>query len=229
MGQTIRTGNPPIDITLRRSPRARRMTLRVSRLDGRVTLSAPPSVSLRELSAFADERASWIRRALGEVAPPVAVATGTTLPFDGGSLTIFEDPATRRSRQAGDRLLVTPGRAAASAAAHLKRIARERLTAASQAHAATLDRRFSAITLRDTRSRWGSCTADGRLMYSWRLIMAPPEVLDYVAAHEVAHLVHLDHSRAFWRTVARLCPDHAMHRDWLRAHGPALHRYCFQD
>jgi predicted metal-dependent hydrolase len=91
--------------------------------------------------------------------------------------------------------------------------------AACDRHAAALGRQPRALSLRDTRSRWGSCTHDGRLMFSWRLAMAPPEVLDYVAAHEVAHLAHMDHSPAFWAATARLMPDYARHRAWLRAHG----------
>jgi predicted metal-dependent hydrolase len=86
-----------------------------------------------------------------------------------------------------------------------------------------IGRPYSRITLRDTRSRWGSCTADGALMYSWRLAMAPPAVLDYVAAHEVAHLAQMNHSPAFWAVVARLVPGHAAPRRWLKLHGQTLH------
>jgi predicted metal-dependent hydrolase len=113
--------------------------------------------------------------------------------------------------------------------AFLRTLARDRLAAASDRYAAALGRPYGKITLRDTRSRWGSCTSQGDLMYSWRLIMAPPAVLDYVAAHEVAHLERMDHSPAFWNIVARLCPDHARHRDWLRTEGTALHRVRFGD
>jgi predicted metal-dependent hydrolase len=83
------------------------------------------------------------------------------------------------------------------------------------------------ISLRDTRSRWGSCSAEGRLMYSWRLIMAPPSVLDYVAAHEVAHLVQMNHSEAFWAVVQGLYPGWQRQRDWLRHQGGALHVWDF--
>ena len=83
------------------------------------------------------------------------------------------------------------------------------------------------LTLRDTRSRWGSCSTDGNLMFSWRLILAPRQVLDYVAAHEVAHLVHMDHSSRFWGVVADLCPDYAAPRGWLRREGHGLHRFRF--
>ncbi len=92
---------------------------------------------------------------------------------------------------------------------------------------ALVGRPFHRLTLRDTRSRWGSCTVDGGLMYSWRLAMAPPEVLDYVAAHEVAHLVEMNHAPAFWAVVRRLVPDYAPRRAWLKQHGQRLHAYRF--
>ena len=98
----------------------------------------------------------------------------------------------------------------------------------SDRYSAALGIPYARLTLRDTRSRWGSCTADGGLMYSWRLILTPPEVLDYVAAHEVAHLRHMDHSRAFWDTVEQLYGPWKAQRRWLRDHGSGLHRYRFE-
>lgn len=111
--------------------------------------------------------------------------------------------------------------------AALKCLARDRLAEATDRHAASIGRQVRRITLRDTRSRWGSCTSEGNLMFSWRLILAPPEVLDYVAAHEVAHLVHMDHSRAFWAQVERLFPPHEPARAWLKREGTGLHRWRF--
>ena len=111
--------------------------------------------------------------------------------------------------------------------AWLKVRARDRLVAASDHYAALVGRRVSQVTLRDTRSRWGSCTADGALMYSWRLIMAPPRVLDYVAAHEVAHLLEMNHSQAFWDVVARLFPLWQQERIWLKTQGSALQAIRF--
>ncbi|RMD90830.1 MAG: M48 family peptidase, partial [Alphaproteobacteria bacterium] len=105
--------------------------------------------------------------------------------------------------------------------------AREALAAACDRHAARLGRRYGRLSLRDTRSRWGSCSAEGNLNFSWRLVMAPPEVLDYVAAHEVAHLAEMNHSPAFWALVERLFPAHEAPRRWLRENGASLHRYRF--
>lgn len=223
-------GEPPLHVTLRRTARARRLSLRVCGQGGAITLSMPHHAPDHEALAFLHDRAQWLRSALRRVPQRQPVVAGASLPVEGQSLTITAAPVIA-PRIAGDCLLVpqtdhvrkTPARIAA----FLKDLARIRCMAASEHYAAQLGQRFTAMTLRDTKSRWGSCTSDKRLMYSWRLIMAPPEVLQYVAAHEVAHLEHMDHSAAFWACVAQLMPDYASHRDWLRQHGASLQSYQF--
>ncbi len=155
-------GSPPVEITLRRSPRARRFSLRVSRLDGRVTLSLPMRARESEAMVFALEQEGWIRKALLGVPKPDPVAHGAQLPFMGRMVTLT--PCSGRSvRIEGDSLLVPgdPAQVAARAAAFLKVQARDRLAEASDRYAAQLGRPYRSLTLRDTRSRWGSCTADG--------------------------------------------------------------------
>ncbi|MFT4014089.1 MAG: SprT family zinc-dependent metalloprotease [Paracoccus sp. (in: a-proteobacteria)] len=217
-----------IQVDLRRSARARRMVLRVTRAEGRVVLTLPPRVTLAEGRAFAQSRAEWLRQAQAEMPLRAMVQPGALLPVEGRALRLTPAPV-RAALIRDDALLLPcaadPGRAAA---AFLRHLAHARLLAACDRHAAALGRDFRALTLRDTRSRWGSCTQDGRLMFSWRLAMAPPGVLDYVAAHEVAHLAHMDHSRAFWAACARLMPGFAPHRAWLRTHGQELMAWRFQ-
>jgi predicted metal-dependent hydrolase len=218
---------PDVEVRLRRSPRARRMSLRVSRLDGRVTLSVPPALKLDEAIAFLREKSDWVLGHLAERRAAVAVVPGAVVPVEGRSVTLC--PASLRGPRIEDgRMLISAARPAGpQAVAYLKALARERLSGACDRHAAALGRRYRRLTLRDTRSRWGSCTCAGDLMFSWRLAMAPPEVLDYVAAHEVAHLAEMNHSPAFWQVVRDLCPDFAEHRGWLRHQGAELHRYRF--
>jgi predicted metal-dependent hydrolase len=109
----------------------------------------------------------------------------------------------------------------------LKALARTRLVAASDRYALAVGKGFTRISLRDPRSRWGSCTANGALMYAWRLVMAPHAVLDYVAAHEVAHLVEMNHSAAYWAVVSRVYPGWKVQRDWLHTHGAGLQAWRF--
>ncbi|NBC97222.1 MAG: DUF45 domain-containing protein [Deinococcus-Thermus bacterium] len=224
------SGAPPVRVHLRRSGRARRMSLRVSRLDGRVTLTIPPRASRRAAVSFAEERGPWIRRHLADLRAPEPVRLGGRVPVEGVALTVVSAPRSELRAEAGE---IAVSRRAASVAGAvsglLKTLARDRLTAASDAYASRVRRAYTRLTLRDTRSRWGSCSEEGALMYSWRLAMAPPDVLDYVAAHEVAHLVRMDHSPAFWDTVADLVPGYEAPRRWLRQNGQELHRYRFAD
>ncbi len=221
-------GPPPVEITLRRSARSTRFSLRVSQLDGRVTLSMPLRARERDAMEFALGHESWVRAALARRPTQSLLRMGDTVLVAGRLLTLA--PGTTRSPViAGDSLLLPgdPAQAATRTAAYLKTLARDRLAAASDHYAAQIGRKVTRLTLRDTRSRWGSCAHDGALMYSWRLIMAPPPVLTYVAAHEVAHMVEMNHSDAFWDVVNRLYPGWQAQRKWLHAHGRDLHAYQF--
>lgn len=221
----------PVVVELRASKRARRLSLRVSRLDGRVTLTAPYGANTSEAVQFATERLDWIRGHLAQTAPSEVPKIGSRLPFQGRLLTL-ERGEGRVVEILGDSMFLpphTPDRDAIRTEMFLKEAARAALVAASDTYAQQVGRPYGRITLRDTRSRWGSCSSRGNLSYSWRLIMAPPEVLDYVAAHEVAHLVHMDHSRAFWAQVEAIFPNYQTPRKWLKDHGADLHRYRFRD
>jgi len=223
-------GHPDIALTLRRSSRARRITLRISQLDGRVTLTLPKGVSETAAVEFAQQKAGWIRKHLARRVEDVVVSVGQEIPV-AGQMRLIVPGVGRSVRLEEDRLSVPGAQAAAPRRAfgYLKTLARDRLAAASDRYAARLGRPYAGISIRDTRSRWGSCSSAGRLMYSWRLIMAPPEVLNYVVAHEVAHLAQMNHSPAFWAEVTSLFGAYEEQRHWLRTEGNALHRYRFGD
>ncbi len=221
-------GPPSVDVTLRRSAQARRFSLRVSRVDGRVTLTLPLRAREAEAMAFLTAQEPWLRRTLQAMPPTNHLSFGARLPVEGVLLTLH--PAAGRSVRVEGDLLLVPGDAAQAGArvmAFLKVLARDRLAAASDRYAAMVSRPYASLTLRDTRSRWGSCTTDGRLMYSWRLAMAPPRVLDYVAAHEAAHLVEMNHSPRYWAIVSQIFPGWQAQRQWLRTQGPELQTYRF--
>ena len=224
----ILPGTPPLDITLRRSARARRFSLRVSALDGRVTLSIPERARESEAMDFARQHEDWLRAALARQGGVAAIGYGKALPIEGRDV-VLAAALGRSAEFRGDSLFL-PGpeaQVAVRAAAYLRALARDRLAEASDHYAGILGRKVARITLRDTRSRWGSCSHTGALMYSWRLIMAPPSVLRYVAAHECAHMVEMNHSADFWAVVARLYPHWHKERAWLQTHGPRLHSYRF--
>lgn len=219
---------PGVTVSLRRSARARRISLRVSSLDGRVTLTLPAGTPERVGLAFAEEKARWLRDAVGRIGAPVPVSLGATLAVDGRDR-VVRPGAGRAARLKDTAIEAPPGREGPAIEALLKRLARDRLDFHVARYGKALGRLPGRLTLRDPRSRWGSCSSDGNLMFSWRLILAPPDVLAYVAAHEVAHLKHMDHSRAFWSTVESLFGDHEPQRGWLRREGASLHRYRFRE
>lgn len=218
---------PDIDIRVRRNARARRLSLRVSALDGRVTLTMPPRTHPRDAARFANEHTDWITAALAKQAKEVTIAAGVELPVDGQPRRVVAG-AGRSARMVAAEISAPIGREGPAIQALLKALARARLQEICDRHARSIGKSVTKITLRDTRSRWGSCSADGNLMFSWRLILAPSEVLDYVAAHEVAHLAEMNHSPAFWQTVERLMPGYREPRLWLRRHGAGLHRFKFE-
>jgi predicted metal-dependent hydrolase len=228
MTDHILPGNPPIPLLLRRSAQARRISLRISQLDGRVTLTLPKRCAEAEALDFAAQKELWIRKHLQARTPDAPIMLGAQIPFQGFSCSIVAGQG--RTVQAFDGEIAVPGspeRVAARLSGFLKQTARTRLASASDHYAAKLGRPYASLTIRDTRSRWGSCSAAGGLMYSWRLILAPTEVLNYVAAHEVAHLQEMNHSQAFWDVVQHLYGDYKDARGWLRREGADLHRFQF--
>lgn len=226
---SLTLAEPPVTVRLRVSRRARRFTLRLVPGEAEAILSLPPGVPLGEARAFLETHAGWLARALADHPGPVPVVAGARLPVEGRIVEVVAEAARRGTPHLDTGRLVVPGSGPVGPriAAWLRERARAALAEATERHASVLGCRVGAITLRDTRSRWGSCSSRGRLGFSWRLAMAPPAVLDYVAAHEVAHLREMNHGRRFWTLVEALVPDYARHRGWLRREGSSLHRYRF--
>lgn len=226
MSGSVFIGTPPIEVRLKRNPRAKRFTLRLSRTDGKATLTLPTRASLREAEGFAHRQEGWLRTQLSALPERSVLLDGGRLPFRGVDLEIATTTG-KSIRVEGDKILVGGKHSGARLQAFIKTEARNALFPAVEKYAAKINRPFNRITLRDTRSRWGSCSAEGNLMFSWRLVMAPPIVLDYVAAHEVAHLAEMNHSAAFWDVVQTLMPDYQNHRNWLNEYGAKLHAVNF--
>ncbi len=228
MAEQIEIGDPPIPVIIKRSARARRYSLRISNKDGAISLTVPKYAAMAEAMNFAREQEGWMRKHLARQLKPLPLIFGGSVLFDGEYRRI--EQGTGRAVRFEDGIIHVPGNAdklTAKLRAYFKTMARERLVAASVHYADMLERPIGRVTLRDTRSRWGSCTSDGNLMYSWRLIMAPREVQAYVAAHEVCHLIEMNHSDAYWTLVAGIYPDYKAKRSWLKNNGSVLHRYQF--
>lgn len=215
-------------LLVRRHPRARRASLRISADGEGVVVVIPPHGRLEDGVAIARRHAGWIRDRLGSLPARVPFADGATIPMHGRTR-VVRHVATEQSgvREDGDMLAV--GGSAESVGAQieawLRGEARRMVTVLAHAKAEHLGRPLLRICVRDVHSRWGSCSSAGALSFSWRLILAPPAVLDYVVAHEVAHLAERGHGPEFWRTVARLTEHMDAGRAWLRRHGRELFRY----
>ncbi len=221
-------GDPEIELRVRRSPRARRLALRIDPRHDQPELVLPRGVSLEEGRRFAAGRAQWLRRRLSELPPRIPFAAGSMIPVLGVPHRVRHEPGARGGvrRAAGELIVSGPvAEHPRRLEAWLKAEARRLLGARARSAAARLGRDPPPIGVRDPATRWGSCSARGRLSFSWRLVMAPEAVLDYVVAHEVAHLEHANHGPRFWRLVDELCPGRGEARRWLRRHGAALHRH----
>lgn len=219
-----------VAVRLRPNRSARRMSLRVSDIDGRATLTFPPRIRAREIEAFLEKHRAWLLRSLPEGLDEFAIRPGLCLPIEGRNYVIAASSAVRGPARLTDATLLVPGpaeRLTARVEAFLKDRARVVLGEDVGHFAARAGRQAGRLTLRDPRSRWGSCSSRGDLMFSWRLILAPVAVRRYVVAHEVAHLTHMDHSDRFWTHVGELMPDYAVQRKWLRGNGKHLQRYRF--
>ena len=219
-----------VPLAVRRSRRARRLYLRVdpsAPADLPVELILPRGVGLAEGLRFARDKSNWVARRLAALPPLVPFADGAAVEIHGEALVIRHVGGVMATRRDGPVLTVggAPEHVARRVRDWIRAQARDILTARSRELAQRVGRPVRAVRLGDPRSRWGSCSPDGRLAYSWRLVLAPPFVLEYVVAHEVAHLVHLNHGQRFWRLVASLVGDIDTPRAWLNRHGPRLLRH----
>lgn len=226
-------GRAIYQIRLRRHRQARRYTLSIHPAAREAVLTMPPRGSVKEARAFAQQHAAWIAARLETMPPAIAFAPGVTVPLRGIARRIVHRRGERgtvwtETSDAGERLLCAAGEAPhleRRIGDFLRREARRDIEAAVMRHTDTLGVRARRVSIRDQSSRWGSCSSNRTLSFSWRLILAPSHVLDYIVAHEVAHLVELNHSPRFWRLVDRLCDDVPRAKLWLDLHGNDLHRY----
>ena len=233
---TVRHGSQFFAVRLRRHRRARRYTLRIHPSDREAILTMPPRGTINDAREFAQRHGGWIAARLGRLPKAAPFQPGTVVPLRGVAHKIVHRAGRgtvwTETRDSGEKILcVAGGVEHVDRRVHdfLKREARADLVKASAHYAAALGVKVKRISIRDQSSRWGSCTSAGSLSFSWRLILAPPYVLDYLAAHEVAHLVEMNHSARFWRVVAKVCSAVDRAKAWLDTHGNDLHRYGIQE
>lgn len=221
----------PIPLKIRRNARAKSMVLRLSPCGQEARLTIPKRLSEKRALAFAQSQRLWLEQQLTKQSPTIPFVDGSTLPLFGVDCQLTHLPALKGCKLSaeGQHTQLLVGGDATTFAARVERWIKNqaKLRFGEIAHDLShmLDTTPAAVTVRDTSSRWGSCSHARRISLNWRLAFAPESVYHYVIAHEVAHLVHFDHSPAFWQVVTELHPDYADAKNWLRRHGRTLHRY----
>jgi len=237
----LQIGGRTVPVTVRHNPRAKRVIVRVDLAAGSVQVTTPSKRGLGKALLFAREQREWIAERLHQVPAPVPFRNGARIPYRGKEHIVRyvgarrEDALERgpvwrvRSADTGGmpeiRVTGHPDFVQRRVTDWLRAKARDELNEQALFYADLFDVRPSRITVRDTTTRWGSCSPTRALSFSWRLILAPSYVLDYVTAHEVAHIRHMNHGPRFWNLVAEAIPNYEMAKRWLEVNGPGLHRY----
>ena len=231
--ELLKIDGKSIEVILRTNPRARRFIVKVDPSTGEVSVVAPSPRSFERALDFARKEKDWIAGRLADIPEPVQLDLGSSVMFKGVEYAIrsgegrgvpvwMDRDAFRPTIRVGGR----PEHASRRLLDWLKREARKKIDERVRDYAAQLSVRPKRVTIRDTSSRWGSCSSARSLSFSWRLVLAPPDVLDYVVAHEVAHLRELNHRPRFWRLVDELVPHVEKSQEWLSVNGALLHRYA---
>lgn len=219
------------NLRIKHSTRARRLALRLDPKERVINLVVPKGVSLKKAHDFARYHETWIAKAMMELPPVLPFENDRVIPILGINRTIriIHSPSAKTTdiQLTQTELIITTNKddPAARIERFLKNLVKDEITEIAKAKALDIGKPIRAISVRDTKSRWGSCSEDGKLSFSWRLIFAPSLALDYVVAHEVAHLVHLDHSQRFWNLCRNLSIDFVEGEYWMRNHGHELMRY----
>lgn len=211
------------------NPRARHISLRLDSARREAVAVAPTARLAPKAAAFAIDRAGWIHAHLARLPIAIPLTPGAVIPLRGvpHQLVMAKGRAPARIEPGVPAQIIIGAPDAETFTSRVRRFlaaeAKKDLTRAVAAHAKTLKVTWKTLTVKDTTSRWGSCNSDGALCFSWRVVLAPPSILDYLAAHETAHLRELNHSKRFWGHVARCMPEFEKAEAWLRKHGASLH------
>ena len=214
--------------------RAKRLTLRIDAGGRGLRITVPPGLARGEVERFLDRHQGWLETRLAKLPDRPQVRPGVKMPLRGVPHLIVHEPDKRgtvtEGNDAGKPALFVHGREEhlpRRLADFLKRAAKKDIEPLVAKHTARVGRQAKAVRFKDTSSRWGSCTADGSLSFSWRIMMAPPVVIDYLVAHEVAHLKEMNHGPNFWALCKELCPRTEEARAWLKRNGGALQAIDF--
>ena len=211
-----------------KNPRAKKLTLRIDSKERVPVLSIPRYCSQKRAIQFVEEHRLWIKEALSRIPEHKLFENGETIPLFGKEVTIVHAPERRLGAKLEGNTLLVSGEAEflhRRVKDFIKKKAQSEFLRRSKKYAKKLGVSINGVTIKDTKSRWGSCSSLSHLNYNWRIALAPEFVIDYLMAHEVAHLSHADHSARFWHCVSERCPTYAEGETWLKLHGKDLYLY----
>lgn len=223
-----------LPLRIAENPRARRLTLRIRPGAQGLTVTTPVGVPMLEVERFLFRNRDWLEEKIGTIPDRPQVRPGIKVPIRGVNHEIVHEPGrgvTQAVRdETGAKLIVRGERVhlPRRVADHLKKEAKAEIGVLVEKHTKTIGRKAKSIRYKDTVSRWGSCSSEGNLSFSWRIMMAPRPVIDYLVAHEVAHLRHMNHGPKFWALCEELCPDTKRCKAWLKKNGSALQAIGFE-
>ena len=233
--RTLDVAGRPMPLTIKQHERATRITLRIEPGGRALKMTIPSGLAQREVNAFLERHQGWLLTKLAKFSTDAGLREGGTILFRGVSHRIHHTGSLRGLTEAtaidGKPVLKVSGmpeHLGRRVATFLKKEARADLEKLAKLHARSINACINSISMKDTRSRWGSCSSEGNLSFSWRIVMAPPSVVDYLAAHEVAHLREMNHGPRFWALCETLCPDMQEAKSWLKRHGSLLHAIDFE-
>lgn len=217
-------GNHDYPLKFKESPRAKRLTLRLSSKEACLVLTMPPRTSKSQIDRFLMQCVPWVEKQLDRATRSFKIAPGEEVKLHGVLYTCETDPLRRKPTICNvTRTLRLPQKYTQKALHDcFKQLGLAYLTPLITNCAESLGQDIEKVTVRDTKTRWGSCSTSKTISLNWRLIFAPPEVAYYVCAHEAAHLIHMNHSKDFWKVVSHLCPEYKIHRKWLKMNGSSL-------
>lgn len=231
----IEQGPHRVPVILRESSRARRIGLRLGQKAEAFVLTRPSHASEAEALRFAREHTGWMQARLARLPRRIPFAPGEVIPLRGHPHRLEKEDRLRGlvwpTQDENGAALIVPGlpdHFSRKVADYLKAEAKKDLNKAVSHYCAAIAVEARRVSLRDPATRWGSCSTSGTLSFSWRLIMAPDHVLDYLAAHEVTHIRHMNHGHGFWRLLRDICPHTDQAEHWLKRHGRSLHAYGAQ-
>ena len=224
---TIEIAGREVELKIRRHPRARHLILRIDDAGEGAVITMPMRATVREALKMAKDKSDWIMNGLSACPKRKQFMDGAIIPFRGTDYVIRNPSNAMGVNIIGGEIIVggKPEHLARRLRDWLVKNARTEINSLVVEKTKLIDKKAGRITLRDTRTRWGSCGPTGNLNFSWRLILAPSYVLDYLVAHEVAHLVHHNHSNNFWQLAEKIAADMKSAHSWLDVNGKTLHSF----